>query len=136
MNEFMLKTYKEALKAKKKKEIPVGAIIVKDNKIIAKAHNIRQKKHNILGHAEIVAILKAEKKLKDWRLDNCVMFVTLEPCEMCEKIIQECRLKKVFYLVKTNKKEHMFEQTNDCKELKQKYTKILKSFFKELREKN
>lgn len=133
MNEFMLKAYKEALKAYHKKEIPVGAVIVKNNKIISKAYNTRQYKYNILGHAEINAIIKAEKKIKDWRLDDCELFVTLEPCEMCEKIIMESRLNKVYYLLPANKNKHKFSQTNDCDFLKLKYQKMFEKFFKEMR---
>ena len=94
---------KEAYKAYKYEEIPVGALIVYNDKIISKAYNNRQKKNNILGHAEIESILKAEKKLKDWRLDNCIMYVTMAPCKMCEVIINESRISKVYYLIKNNK---------------------------------
>jgi len=101
MTEKIIETmYKEAVKAYKKGEIPVGALITKNNKIIAKSHNNRQKKHNLLGHAEINCILEAEKRIKDWRLDECEMYVTLSPCSMCEAIIEESRLKKVHFLVK------------------------------------
>lgn len=136
---YMNIAYKEALKAYKKKEIPVGAIIVKDNKIISKAHNDRQKRFNILGHAEIKSILKAEKKLKDWRLDDCEMYVTLNPCKMCKMLISESRLKKVIYLSKNDKNNKNQEnsnnivQTNVCNELKLRYENLLKTFFKEMR---
>lgn len=141
MNEkyYMNIAYKEALKAYKKGEIPVGAVIVKNNKIVSKAHNNRQNKFNLLGHAEIRSIIKAEKKLKDWRLDECEMYVTLNPCQMCEMLITESRIKKVIYLLKNEKnnkklkKEDVFIQTNVCKLLKMQYEKMLKTFFKELR---
>ena len=141
MNEeyYMNIAYKEALKAYKKKEIPVGAIIVKNNKIISKAHNDRQKRFNILGHAEIKSILKAEKKLKDWRLDDCEMYVTLNPCKMCKMLISESRLKKVIYLSENDKnnknqeKSNNIIQTNVCILLKMQYEKLLKTFFKEMR---
>lgn len=141
MNEeyYMNIAYKEALKAYKKKEIPVGAIIVKNNKIISKAHNDRQKRFNILGHAEIKSILKAEKKLKDWRLDECEMYVTLNPCKMCKMLISESRLKKVIYLSENDKnnknqeKNNNIIQTNVCNLLKMQYEKLLKTFFKEMR---
>ena len=133
MKDFMLIAYKESIKAYKKREIPVGAIIVKNNKVIARAHNDRQTRYDVLGHAEIKAILKAEKKIKDWRLNDCDMYVTLEPCDLCEKIIKEARLDNVYYLLKSNSKEHIFVQTNDCKELLENYQKILQKFFKELR---
>lgn len=125
--------YKEALKAFKKNEIPVGAIIVKNNKIIAKCHNDRQKKNNVLGHAEIKAVLKAEKKLKDWRLNGCDMYVTLEPCEMCSIIIKESRIDNVYFLIKQKERSTKEIQTNDCGGLQAKYQKILNDFFKKLR---
>ncbi len=136
MEKYIQVAYKEALKAYKKNEIPVGAVIVKNNKIIAKSHNNRQKKHTILGHAEINVILKAEKKLKDWRLDDCEMYVTLEPCEMCEKIINESRIKKVYYLLNSERNKHIFVQINDCNDLKSAYQNILQNFFKKMRSLN
>ena len=128
--------YKEALKAYKNGEIPVGALIIKNNKIIAKSHNNRQKKHNLLGHAEINCILKAEKRIKDWRLDECEMYVTLSPCSMCETIIKESRLKKVHFLVKQpnySDKNSKITQINDQKCQKEEYEKLLKKFFERLR---
>ena len=128
--------YKEALKAYKKGEIPVGALIIKNNKIIAKSHNNRQKKHNLLGHAEINCILKAEKSIKDWRLDECEMYVTLSPCSMCEVIIEESRLKKVYFLVKQpkyNDKNPKIAQISDQNNQKIEYEKLLKKFFERLR---
>ena len=128
--------YKEALKAYKKGEIPVGALIINNNKIIAKSHNNRQKKHNLLGHAEINCILKAEKSIKDWRLDECEMYVTLSPCSMCETIIEESRLKKVHFLVKQpnyNEKNSKIVQISDQNNQKEEYEKLLKSFFERLR---
>lgn len=97
MKNFMEEAVKEAIKAKNKGEIPVGAVIVIDDKIIAKAHNIREKKQNALFHAEILAINKACKKLKSWRLENATIYVTLEPCPMCAGAIANARIKKVIY---------------------------------------
>lgn len=137
MTEKIIETmYKEAIKAYKKGEIPVGALITKNNKIIAKSHNNRQKKHNLLGHAEINCILKAEKRIKDWRLDECEMYVTLSPCSMCETIIEESRLKKVHFLVKQpnyNEKNSKIVQISDQNNQKEEYEKLLKSFFERLR---
>ena len=79
-------------------EIPVGAIIVKDDKIIAKGINDRHKNKSVIGHAEINAIEEACKILGDWRLDECEMYVTLFPCMMCTGAILESRIKKVYYL--------------------------------------
>lgn len=89
---------KEAEKANKKKEVPIGAIIVKNGKIIARGHNKREHSQNALHHAEIIAINKACKKLKSWRLDGCEMFVSLEPCPMCAGAILNARLNKVTVL--------------------------------------
>ena len=100
-NYYMNIAYKEALKALKEDEVPIGAIIVKDNKIIAKAHNKKEHSNMAIYHAEILAINKANKKLKSWHLDNCVMYVTLEPCVMCAGAIIQSRIKKVVYGAKS-----------------------------------
>lgn len=94
---FMLKALKEAQKAKKIDEVPIGAIIVKDGKIIARAFNKRETSQIATYHAEILAIEKACKKLKSWRLDGAEMFVTLEPCPMCAGAIVSSRIKKVYF---------------------------------------
>lgn len=92
----------EAQKAYKKNEVPIGAIIVKNGKIIARAYNKREHSQNALHHAEIIAIDKACKKTKSWRLDDCEMFVSLEPCPMCAGAILNARLKKVSILCLDN----------------------------------
>ena len=81
--EFMQEALKEAKKAYKKLEIPVGVVIVKDGQIIARAHNMKEEKKDTTKHAEIIAIQRASKKLNSWRLNDCEMYVTLEPCPMC-----------------------------------------------------
>lgn len=90
---------REAIKIAKKveKDIPVGAVIVKDNKIIAKAINNKEKTNDITGHAEINAIKKAAKKLCNWRLDECDLYVTLEPCPMCAWAIIQSRIRSVYF---------------------------------------
>lgn len=133
MKKYFKIAYKEAIKAYKKGEIPVGAIIVKNDKIIAKSHNNRQKSYNILGHAEINTIIKAEKRLKDWRLDGCTMYVTLEPCEMCQTIIKESRLDNVFFLLAKTKEKN--NDLKECYEITEKYGNLLQDFFKKLRNK-
>lgn len=138
-NKYFEIAIKEAKKAYNKGEIPVGAIIVKDGKILAKSHNNRQKNYNPLGHAEINCIIKAAKINKDWRLDQGFeMYVTLEPCEMCKTIINECRLKKVVYLCEqkntSNKNSNVFKQTNVCLKQKLIYENLLKEFFNKLRD--
>ena len=94
--------YKEALKAYKHKEVPVGCVITKNGKIIAKAHNIRQKTCLCINHAEIIAVLKAEKRIKDWRLDECDLYVTLKPCNMCYEVIKQARIRNVYYILNSN----------------------------------
>ena len=86
----------------KKDEVPVAALIVKNNKIIAKAYNKVNKCNNILNHAEILVIKKASKKLKNWRLNDCDLYVTLEPCSMCKEIIKKSRINNVCYFIKQN----------------------------------
>lgn len=93
---FMEEALKEAKKAYEKLEVPVGAVIVKDGKIIARAHNLREKKQSATAHAEILAIEKASKKLNSWRLIDCDMYVTLEPCTMCMGAIISSRIKNLY----------------------------------------
>lgn len=93
--EFM----QEAIKMAKKsgKDIPVGAVIVKDGEIISKAVNQREKRQNAIYHAEMLAIRRACRKLKNWRLTDCEMYVTLEPCPMCASAILQARISKIYY---------------------------------------
>lgn len=102
---FVEKVIAESKTAFKNGEVPVGAIIVKDNKIIAKAHNMKEKKKCALMHAELIAIKRACKKLNNWRLNDCEMYVTLEPCPMCASAIKQSRISKVFYLFSNKNKE-------------------------------
>ena len=145
---FMLEALKEAKKAYKKGEIPVGAVIVKDNKIIARAHNLKETKKDTTKHAEIIAIQKASKNIEAWRLIDCEMYVTLEPCSMCAGAILQARIKNLYIgamdaktgacgsvlnLLEDYKFNHKVEiqsgiLADDCEY-------ILKEFFKELRKK-
>ncbi len=93
----MNEAIKQAQKSLKKQEVPIGAVVVHNGKIIAKGHNMRERRKNALLHAEIVAIHKACKKLKDWRLEKCQLYVTLEPCPMCAGAIANARIEKVYY---------------------------------------
>ena len=79
------------------KDVPIAAVIVKDGKIISKAVNEREKYQNTVNHAEMIAIQKANKKLKNWRLNDCEMYVTLEPCPMCASAILQARISKLYY---------------------------------------
>ena len=144
---YMGQALKEAEKAYKKLEVPVGAIIVKDGKIIARAHNQKETKTDTTKHAEILAIQKASKKLKSWRLIDCEMYITLEPCTMCAGAIINSRIKKrdigtmdektgaagsILNLFKDYKFNHTVEVEKNIK--RQECENILKQFFKELRE--
>ena len=93
---FMYKALEEAKIAERLKEVPVGAVIVKDNKIIASAHNLREILKDPTAHAEILAIKKAAEFLGDWRLNGCEMYVTLEPCPMCAGAIIQSRIKRLY----------------------------------------
>lgn len=137
MNNYIDVIIKESLKASKKKEVPVGAVIVYNNKIIARAHNLRIKHNDVTSHAEIIAIKKAAKKLKDWRLSECDLYVTLEPCSMCMEVIKESRIKNVYYLLtrENNKKSYYKTNVRLLKESINKvkvinYKEILSDFFK------
>ena len=104
MNEYYMNiAIKEAKKALKNGEVPVGAVIVKNNKIISKGYNKKESKNNAIKHAEIIAIEKACKKIKNWRLEDCVIYVTMEPCMMCCGAIEQSRIKKIVYGVKNEK---------------------------------
>ena len=142
----MKEALKEAQKAYNKEEIPVGAIIVKDGKIIARAHNIKEEKRDTTKHAEIIAIQKASRKIEAWRLNGCEMYVTLEPCAMCAGAIIQARLKKVYIGTKDPKtgacgsvlnllEDYKFNHKVECEVgIKQEECeKILKDFFKKLR---
>ena len=94
---YMIEALNEAKKAYQKGEVPIGAVIVYDNKIIARAYNKKEKTHIVTHHAEILAITKACKKIKNWRLSNCTLYVTVEPCMMCCGAIIQSRLKKIVY---------------------------------------
>ena len=144
--DYMKIALKEAEKAYNELEVPVGAIIVKEGKIIARAYNEKEKKHDTTKHAEILAIQKASKKLKSWRLNDCDMYVTLEPCSMCAGALIQSRIRKVYIgamdektgscgsvlnLLEDYKFNHKVEvEYNVCKE---ECKRILKDFFKNLR---
>ncbi len=143
---FMKEALKEAQKAFNKNEIPVGAVIVKDNKIIARAHNIKELKCDATGHAEILAIQKACKKMEAWRLSDCDMYVTLEPCPMCTGALIQARMRKLYIGTQDDKTgacgsvlnllEYKFNHKIEVQKyiLKEECETILKTFFKQLRE--
>jgi tRNA(adenine34) deaminase len=142
MNEAL----KEARKAYNKDETPVGAVIVKDGQIISRGHNQKELKKDPTFHAEMAAIVKACKKLDTWRLNECDMYVTLEPCAMCAGGIIQARIGRLFIgttdpkagavgsvidILKVDKFNHKVEVTFGI--LQGECSKILKDFFKELR---
>lgn len=95
----MMLAINEAEKAYKKNDVPIGCVIVKEGRIISKAHNKKEIKKNAIMHAEIIAIAKACKKLKTWHLDDCVLYTTVEPCMMCTGAIIQSRIKKIYYSI-------------------------------------
>ena len=144
---YMRVALKEAFKAQKKDEVPIGAVIVCQDKIIARAHNTRQTKQISTHHAEILCIEKACKKLNSWRLEDCELYVTLEPCPMCAGAIQQARIKKVYFgaydpkggFFGSNFNINEVKGLNHYPEveggvLKEESAQMLKSFFKMKRE--
>ena len=93
---YMDLAFKYARKAFNKNEVPIGAVIVKDGKVISCAYNNKASKNTVFGHAELIAIKKAEKKMNNWRLDGCDIYVTLDPCPMCASAIKQSRINNVF----------------------------------------
>ena len=144
-NKFMNIALKEEKKAYDKEEVPVGAIIVFNNEVISKGHNLKENKKNVLKHAELIAIERASKKIGDWRLNECILYTTLFPCPMCASAIQQSRIKKVVYL---NDNVNQFtkkislnilksKNTNHQVQIQQIHTKgtTLLTFFEKLRKK-
>lgn len=144
---FMKEALKEAGKAYSKGETPIGAIIVKEDKIIARAHNLRELNSDPTAHAEILTLRKAAKRLGGWRVLDCDLYVTLEPCPMCAGAIIQSRIKRLFFGAKDPKagaagsvvdlfSEERFNHKVEVESgiLEEECSKILKDFFKELRE--
>jgi tRNA(adenine34) deaminase len=129
-------------KAVKSNETPVAAIITYEGKIIAKAYNKRNKSNITTDHAEIIAIKQANKKIKSWRLNKCMLYTTLEPCQMCENVIKESRISNVFYLIERNNNKNQYNKTNfkkltifnnETEKFACEYKKIIGNFFKNKR---
>lgn len=129
-----------ANKSLENNDVPVGAVIVKDGKVLAFSYNTREKDQNVLGHAEINTILEAQRFLNNWNLSGCDMYVTLVPCSMCLEIIKQSRIDNIYYLLDkpASKKEFYktkMQKINDAN-YENKYADKLSYFFKKLREKN
>ena len=133
MNKYMKLAFKEAEKALKTDDVPVGAVIVEKGKILAKAHNTKEKKQMVTRHAEINAIEKACQKKHCWYLNDCVMYITSEPCKMCMGAIEQARIKKIIYATKREKKvNNIFPQITQG-EGENEARNLLKSFFENKR---
>ncbi len=144
---YMKEAIKQAKKAYQIGEVPIGCVIVYEDKIIARGYNRRNTDFNSLSHAEMNAIKKASKVLGDWRLDDCEMYVTLEPCQMCAGAIIQARIKKVYMgcmnpkagcagsvlnLLQVPAFNHQAEMESGL--LEEECSRLMKSFFRELRE--
>jgi len=141
MDKYIEETYKQALLAYEIGEIPVGAIIIDQNGIIiGKGYNRKEIDNSVISHAEVNAIIEASKNINNWRLNECTMFVTLEPCDMCKCIINESRIKKVYFILDNNKKSNIklnFEIKKIEDELIiKKYKELLKNNFIVIRNKD
>lgn len=145
---YMKEAIRQAKKAWKMEEVPIGCVIVHEGKIIGRGYNRRTTDKNPLAHAELAAIKKASKKMGDWRLEDCILYVTLEPCQMCSGAIVQARVKRVvigcmnpkagcagsiFNLLQVERFNHQVEITSGV--LEAECSQMMKGFFKELREK-
>lgn len=145
---YMKEAIRQAKKAYAIGEVPIGCVIVYEDKIIGRGYNRRTTDHNTIAHAETIAIKKAGKKMNDWRLEDCVMYVTLEPCQMCSGAIVQSRMKKVVVgcmnpkagcagsilnLLQMSEFNHQVELETGV--LEEECSQLMKDFFRELREK-
>ena len=144
---YMKEAIRQARKAWKLTEVPIGCVIVKEDKIIARGYNRRNTDKNTLAHAELLAIRKASKAAGDWRLDDCTMYITLEPCQMCAGAIEQARIRRVVIGSRNPKAgcagsilnlldvpafNHQVELTEGV--LEEECSAMLTDFFRELRE--
>lgn len=150
MSKFMKAAIVQAKKAYALGEVPIGCVIAKDNQIIARGYNRRSIDHNTLAHAEMIAIKKACKKLGDWRLEDCTMYITLEPCPMCAGAIVQARIKNIVIgamnakagcagsildLMHIQRFNHQVDTLLLDGEIHEECVELLKDFFRELRQK-
>ena len=144
---YMKEAIRQAQKAWKLQEVPIGCVIVKDGKILARGYNRRNTDKNTLAHAELLAIRRASRAVGDWRLEECTMYITLEPCQMCAGAIVQARIPRVVIgsrnpkagcagsilnLLQVPAFNHQVELTEHI--LEEECSALLKNFFKELRE--
>ncbi|WP_027108970.1 tRNA adenosine(34) deaminase TadA [Lacticigenium naphthae] len=147
--QFMQEALKEAKKAQVKDEVPIGAVIVLDRSIVGRGHNLRETTQNATTHAEMIAIQDANKQLENWRLEDCDLFVTLEPCAMCSGAMILSRIRKVYYGApdpKGGTVESIFNLLDEDKfnhrvtyergVLEEECGEILTEFFRNLRKRN
>ena len=145
---YMKLALKEAKKARDIDEVPIGCVIVRDDKVIGKGYNKRNTDKNVLSHAELIAIKQACKKTGDWRLEDCTMYITLEPCQMCAGAIVQCRMGRVVIgamnakagcagsvlnILQMPQFNHQVEMETGV--LEEECSTMLSQFFRELREK-
>ena len=146
---YMKAALKQAEKALALGEVPIGAVIVENGRIIGRGYNRRNTDHTTLAHAEITAIRKANRKVGDWRLEGCTLYVTLEPCQMCAGALVQSRIDRVVIgapsyksgcagtlldILQNNEFNHQIEVETGL--MQEECTQILRKFFKELRQKN
>ena len=146
---YMRAALKQAEKARALGEVPIGAVIVSDGRIIGRGYNRRNTDHTTLAHAEITAIRKANKKVGDWRLEGCTLYVTLEPCQMCAGGLVQSRIDRVVIgapsfksgcagtllnILQNNEFNHQIVVESGL--MREECTQILQTFFKDLRRRN
>lgn len=141
MNEcYLKKTIELADESLKTGDVPIGAIVIQNNEIVGFGWNTREKDQDILGHAEINALMMATKRINNWNLQGCDLYVSLKPCSMCIEIIKQCRISNVYYLLDKSSSKKEYYRTNFEKIsnnfLESEYQEKISNFFAELREKN
>ncbi len=139
MNKYMKTAILEAKTAYSEGNVPVGAVIVKNDEIISKAHNTKNSTNVSINHAEILAIKDACEKLNTWHLEDCSIYVTLSPCDMCLAAIAESRISKVYYLLDSNYADNLLKKIYDINLVKlndsEQYSMLISNFFENMRKK-
>lgn len=135
MKKIIDELIKEVRYALDEKEVPIAAVITKNNAIIASNHNRKIQLFDPTAHAEILCIKRASSVLKTWNLNDCVLYSTIKPCKMCESVIKEARIKEVYYILDSNSESNDTCKYNKIENniLSDNYKKIINEFFKEKR---